>query len=182
MLLNHALDMPWTVQGFGLLRLHMGNHRLHLWDERLMVPGVSMIHDHAQWGLTSLVIKGSIINQRYEASGRDPHPTHHYVHIVGGHGRDSFQHEPRTVLLTPRHPELILTGMSYSQTPGEIHESKPEPGGTVTLMTKRPTDTDQAIVFWEIGSEWVSAQPRPATRDEVSAAVSRVLANWATTP
>jgi hypothetical protein len=66
-ILEHAQDFTWTVQGMGFMRLHLAGHCwLHVWDSRLRVPGVSMIHDHLQWGLESTILSGSLVNRRYQ--------------------------------------------------------------------------------------------------------------------
>lgn len=178
-ILENACGFVWTAQGFGMLRLHMGETRLHVWDERLRVTGVSMIHDHLQWGLLSTIISGRMTNQRYrmldELTRRVP-ATHHYATITAGKAPSSaaFRHEPYVCALRPKPAENYGPGQQYLQQPDEIHESIPS-HGCVTLMIKRPTSTDQARVFWPIGTEWGSAQPRSATKDEIIAATCLAL-------
>lgn len=166
-ILFHADKFEWSLQGMGMLRLYMGNTRLHVWDQNYAAPGVSMIHDHLQWGLRSTIVAGVLENQRYveRASnypGCDPYQS---VTLKAGYGC-KFMEQPKLTWLHRLTPEHYLPGDSYGQLPGEIHESKPQ-GIVVTLMEKLPTGSDLARVFWPAGSEWGSAEPRPATRDEV---------------
>jgi hypothetical protein len=64
----------WTVQGFGMIRTYIPGpvydkqFRLNVWDSRLRVPNVSVMHDHP-WDMTSWIISGLMINTRYIESG-----------------------------------------------------------------------------------------------------------------
>lgn len=49
---------------------------------------------------------------------------------------------------------------------------------TVTVMKKDPTGDESARVFWPEGSEWVSAEPRRATAEEVRAITQHALQRW----
>lgn len=166
-ILAHADKFEWSLQGMGMLRLYLGDTRLHVWDQTHAAPGVSMIHDHQQWGLRSTVIAGSLINQRYVERGQWQPMwfPFHAVTLKAGYGC-AFVDQPRLTWLRPLTPECYGPGESYGQLPGEIHESKPQ-GIVVTLMQKLPTGSDLARVFWPQGSQWGSAEPRPATRDEI---------------
>jgi hypothetical protein len=58
-----------------------------------------------------------------------------------------------------------------------IHETDAE-DGTVTIIRKTPTGDDSARVFWKVGTTWGSAEPRPATPDEVRLVSERALHRW----
>ena len=65
LILVNANKFEWTLQGFGMLRLHLsGGVRLNIWDSRFRVPGVSTLHSHPWW-FTSLIVSGSLANVRY---------------------------------------------------------------------------------------------------------------------
>lgn len=172
-ILANSGQFKWSLQGLGMLRLHMGDEtRLHVWDTRYAFPGASPIHDHLQWGLRSTVISGRITNQRYIE--RDDGRPYHFAVIKAGYNYH-FKTEPREIRLVETAPEIYTPGMSYSQAPSEIHQSMPDIG-TVTIMRKSPTaDGESARIFWPLGSEWGSAEPRAALPSEVSVITGNAL-------
>lgn len=174
-ILTCATSYEWSLQGMGLLRLYLpGNIRLHVWDSRYRAPGVSMIHDHLQWGLHSTVIAGLLRNRRYvEAADGEAFM---YATIKPGFGT-YFKHAPLPVGLRSQPPEVYREGDAYSQAPAEIHETDAE-DGTVTLMRKTPSSDESARVFWRAGAEWGSAEPRVATDDEVRDITQQALRRW----
>ncbi len=178
-ILESAQAFKWTVQGMGFIRLHLpGNCRLHVWDARLRVPGVSMIHDHLQWALNSTILSGELVNRIYVESqgdwGGDPYD---WATIKPGAGC-YFKSEPARTYLSPMiSPERLLAGDRYRQAPDVIHETQAA-DGTVTIIRKEPTPDDSARVFWPSGTTWGSAEPRPATSDEVRLVVDHALARW----
>lgn len=158
-----------------MLRLHLPNHcRLHVWDSRFRKPGVSMIHDHLQWGLHSTILAGVMTNRRYveDASGTE------FMHMTIKPGYGTFiKSEPSCLRLRALPAEVYRHGGTYWQTPNEIHETDAE-DGTVTFMRKLPTTDESARVFWPIGQEWGSAEPREATRGEVEEIAKYALKRW----
>lgn len=174
-ILSRAAAYEWSLQGMGMLRLHLpDDYRLHVWDSRYRVPNVSMIHDHLQWGLHSTVIAGRLANRRYVESAKgEPFM---FATLKPGYGC-FFKSDPKDVWLSELPVDNYGEGESYSQIPSEIHQTDAE-DGTVTLMRKTPTDDESARVFWPIGTYWVSAEPRPATPDEVADITSRALDKW----
>lgn len=176
-ILTEALAFKWSLQGFGMLRLHLPNDvRLHVWDSRYRAPNASMVHDHLQWGLHSTVIAGVLRNQRYVETSSDDGEPYNVVTLKPGYGF-YFKNEPSLTWLRALPQEAYGEGQSYTQTPSEIHESIPE-DGTVTLMKKTPTEDESARVFWRAGTEWGSAEPRPATPQEVADITARALERW----
>jgi hypothetical protein len=164
----------WTVQGFGFMRLRIDdNTRLHVWDSRLREPGVSDIHDHAQWAFRSLVLSGRIINVKFDITPDSGYP--HWMSTITcglGGGQPS---QPVEVELSPQQPELYLPGDGYRQGAEEIHQTFPA-DGTVTIITQERRDTDTARVFWPKGLAWGDAIPRSARREEVDAVGAFALA------
>jgi hypothetical protein len=163
----------WTAQGLGMLRTYLGDWtRLHVWDPALAVPNVSTVHDHP-WHFRSLVVAGSVTNRLLFLPPGEP--THYQMEILCGAGGG-----PRGACSPVRLEEdsraTFGAGDTYVQGATEVHESLPEPG-TVTLVTRVfLTDRDRAHVFGPLGERWVSAEPRPATADEVRRACDLALA------
>ncbi len=171
----------WTVQGFGFLRTYFGpadapkRFRLNLWDHRFTKPGVSTIHDHP-WDFKSVIIAGGFTNQRYDIAQYPLGYTHTFTTIKTGEGggleKSSFEH----CELLPCLEEPYWPGDVYHQRADEIHETL-FVDGTVTL-NERVGDTERARVFWPHGSDWIDAEPRVASREEVSVSVLGSLGRW----
>lgn len=177
LILKTPFAFDWTLQGLGMLRLYIEpDLRLHVWDQRFAFPGATPIHDHLQWGLTSTVLSGELRNQRYNHSSYYGAP-YKAMKIKAGIGCEKLE-TPSVVFLRKQESELYRVGESYGQHPGEIHETIPR-NGTVTIMRKTPTaDPEAATVFWPADSEWGSAEPRPATSDEISIMTNYALEVW----
>ncbi len=150
-----------------MLRAYIGgrNDRLHVWDDRYAVPGVSEMHTHP-WHLVSLVIAGKVANQRFlKAEGEHGLPFMEQSLVCGTGG--GLESGPEEIELIPCISEVYSEGQHYSQNADEIHVSAPD-RGTVTLVNREMLeDEDRAYVFWPAGEEWVSAEPRPASPGEV---------------
>lgn len=158
----------WSIQGFGMLRTYLDPQkrwRLNIWHSRFAVPGVSIIHDHP-WDFTSWVISGRFQNVRYIHNSRFGTPYNWMVIKTGeGGGPDGGHGEMR---LREDWTESYQPGDTYRQSAEEIHASLYE-DGTVTLNDRRRRpDGEHARVFWPDGTEWVDAEPRQATPDEVA--------------
>lgn len=175
-ILKNPLGFDWTLQGFGMLRLYLTPAvRLHVWSADAKVPEVSELHDHP-WSFSSLIIAGRLVNTRY---AKIPHATPNFMEqtILCGEG-GGLRGSPSPVYLSAQPSELYLEGDSYFQSAPEIHRSAPE-DGTVTLIERRfEWDRDHACVYWRKGEEWVSAEPRPATPDEVLRITRNSLDKW----
>lgn len=180
----------WSVQGFGMLRAYLSPRvRLHVWHSSLRVKDVSDIHDHP-WNLTSLVVAGRITDVSYRikrslhtilsAAQLDPRAT-----FLGGRiecGPNPSRHGPSSVCgyVLESTKESYEEGESYAHRFDELHATDYE-DGTVTLCHRAPVpgvSRDHANVFWPVGKEWVSAEPRPATREEVQLTLSSAIARW----
>lgn len=191
--------MEWSIQGFGMLRAYLSKEvRLHVWNPEFAVPNVSSIHDHP-WSFVSEVVCGEIENHRYSvhrrmADGRmrdDPeypiqgtYPDAADTHLCAvircgtGGGIDKACNvggpEPRT--LVPWSPFRYTAGQRYDQMASDVHETHAL-AGTVTIITRKfQADTEHARVFFPLGTEWVSAEPRPANAGEVRAFTEPALA------
>lgn len=175
-ILENALSFEWSLQGLGMLRLHMGDDtRLHVWDLRFAFPGASPIHDHQQWGLDSTVVSGELTNKIYVEDALNGNPFM-YKTIRAGYGCFD-KHAPCLINLRIESEITYVRGDDYQQTPHQIHWTVPI-NGTVTVMRKTQNDSENARVFWDVGQEWGSAEPRKAHRDEVKEITSHALAMY----
>lgn len=175
----------WTVQGFGFLRTYFGpkanpkRFRLNLWDSRFTIPNVSTIHDHP-WDFKSIIVAGQFCNVRYDmepvSCATGERSTHMFARIKCGITSTLEMETPKPCALTARKPELYKPGDTYAQTAEEIHETL-FVDGSVTL-NERIGDTEYPRVFWPVGTSWVDAKPRDATREEVHTAVTNALETW----
>jgi len=165
----------WTLQGLGMLRTYFGQSlRLHVWDSRYSV-GASEMHTHP-WDMESFVVVGGITNIRY-GPGLDEIPNFWEQKIKCGAG-GGLEGSPKKVSLREFSPQLIKPGETYKQEAWEIHTSHPH-DGTVTLVQRTfKDDVDRAYVYWPLNQEWISAEPRSATPDEVAAILSWSLEEW----
>lgn len=167
----------WSVQGFGMLRYYIRNAgRLHLWDDRLRYPGVSMIHNHA-WHLRSTIVCGSLVNQRYlDNNWQFMSAARPFSHMRLQTGFDTKHLSPvDQVWLLKHRAERYLPGDVYLQTAHEVHETIAA-NGTITLMERNDTaQAGVADVYWPIDSEWGTATPRTATPEEVQRTVATAI-------
>ena len=177
--LERPLDHSWSLQGFGMLRMYLSPEvRLHVWDSRYRTTNVSDIHDHP-WDFTSTVLWGKMVNMRYfETLGtRYTRYTHHSGQIVCGPNPSvSGPVDIKRVRLGMDMPCAYEPGFSYTQLAGDLHSSSPV-DGTVTICRRTPAfgrSSEHARVYWPLGTDWVSAEPRPATNDEVLDILGRI--------
>jgi len=139
------------------------------------VPSVSVIHTHP-WDFASQVIAGRLHNIRYERLMGQGN-THMEQTIKCGEGGGPCG-TPKPEYLAVSCAEVITEGQWYVQTANEIHESRPE-DGTVTLVRRVvKSDPDHASVFWPLGQQWVSAEPRLATAQEITEITTASLIKW----
>lgn len=179
-ILRRSDAYDWSIQGLGMLRLYLSPAlRLHVWDQRYRITNVSPIHDHP-WAFESEVVAGAVRQVRYiPGLSRDLGGftlTFKYATIKCGEGAHTLS-EPQTIHLQPMYEEF-REGEKYMQKADEIHESQPE-DGTVTLCLRTfGQNRDNARVFWRGDGDFVSAEPRPATPDEVAQITQNALTRW----
>lgn len=181
-ILAHPFDRDWTIQGFGMLRTYLDDERvgrLHIWDADQAVDDVSTIHDHP-WDFTSRIVRGSIRNERFLnheqlSNTMCSAPEMWSAKIRCGEGGGILTDAQR-VRICSKGVERYDTGESYSMEAPELHESFPSRGAVTIIERSFHADRDIATVCWRSG-EWVSAEPRPATRAEIEHFVG--LANQA---
>lgn len=158
-------------------------YRLQVWDTRYRVENVSLIHDHP-WNFKSTIIAGKLFNTRYQlrpyhhGKPYDEAALYHEKVIVAGEG-GGVEGKSELVLLNKQPVETYLEGDSYSQQWFEIHEST-FVDGTVTVIERQwpKEDRDRALVYYPVGEAWVSAEPRPATPEEIETITKNALERW----
>ncbi len=180
-LLEISRDHPvsgWSLQGLGMFRLYLSpEYRLHVWDDRFRIPNVSQIHTHT-WDLESEVLAGGLTDHVYsvyprdQANGGEPYLRRLLVTGTGGCLVDDDP--PTPVVLIEQRPVPCPRGAVYRRRYDEVHRTEVGCAVTLTRRTVRVKD-DRAYVFWPLGEEWVSAEPRVATPDEVRSACVRAL-------
>jgi hypothetical protein len=173
-ILDNAESYPWSVQGLGMVRLYLSKEvRMHVWTPAAAVPEADAIHTHP-WDFTSYVVCGEVRQFRYDetkiAGSGEPFKK---IQIKCGEGGGPVG-DPEEVSLKRGELESYGPGETYSQPSFHIHESFPTPG-SVTLVTRVFSgDEEHANVYFR-GTEWGSAEPRPATAFEVGAAARLAL-------
>lgn len=176
--LRHHERHEWNLQGFGMLRTYLEDGwRLHVWNDDYMVPGVTLMHDHP-WHFDSLLIAGGLANQRYcIAEEEEGGPATHMMRtITPGIGLATIRVDAvRIEIAGPR--EVYLADEIYHQDAHEIHVSTPFPG-TITLVRRERVGEDVARSFHPLDKEWVSAEPRQATAEEVREICTHSLDTW----
>lgn len=178
-ILRHPLSFEWSLQGFGMLRLYLDERvRLHVWCRELAWAKSSVIHDHP-WDFDSAVISGGLVNVTYSLRRADREKSHELVRIRCGEGGCRLS-EPERVLLHPYRMAGLGPGDGYRMRAEELHQTEYEDGAvTLCVRSFRPDrDRDEALVCYPIGDSWTSAEPRPATDEEVLLGCQRALELW----
>jgi hypothetical protein len=170
-ILADPYSQEWSIQGFGMLRTWLdpeGVERLHIWDaEGSANEDVSTLHNHP-WDFESRIAFGRLLNQRYDVAEMEgcpegqPYLAAPILTGAGGH----LLGPPRDVAVADFPAEYYRPGDAYAQGAEEYHESFPS-AGTVTIIRRTFKYERHATVCWPRGGQWVSAEPRPATRAEV---------------
>lgn len=175
-ILTSPTRLKWSAQGLGMLRTYLSPEvRLHIWDSSLKVYGASPLHTHP-WHLHSRIVAGELRQIRYTPDDKHGQP-YKKQRILCGPGT-CVQSPVEEVKLAASLWERYLEGMEYTQTADEIHESLPV-DGTVTLVTRTfLADANHADVYWQGGGDFVSAEPRHATPEEVQFVTQSALNRW----
>ena len=180
-ILKNGLDYRWSIQGFGMLRLYLDKEtRLHIWNPSAAVPDVSEIHDHP-WDFVSNIICGSLTNELYRIIEELPEVTMLMQQIVCGPGGHSCG-TPEPVKMGLVSTRDYKTGESYAQFAPAFHRTIAAPG-TITIIKRRfRENTENARVCFPLGTEWVSAEPRDATPEEISPFLQQALIQMENSP
>lgn len=168
-ILTRPLDHEWSVQGLGMMRTYLNEtQRLHIWHSSLATLGATPLHNHP-WDFTSEIIFGEVLQHRVVMVDDDSSiraMPYRKTPILCGEG-GGISGEAESVRLVAQPMEIYGVGETYHQNAEEIHSSYPA-NNTVTIITREfKEDRDHADVFVPSGAEFVSAEPRPATRAEI---------------
>ena len=178
-ILTQPLEHEWSVQGLGFMRTYLPaggaytneTQRLHIWHSSLAVHGATQRHDHP-WNFISEVMFGSMSQAR--GSVNDHGMFSMRQRILCGEGGGIIG-EPERVRLNMGMIETYVEGDSYRLEAHEVHNSFPM-NNTVTVITREfLEDRDHAHIYYEVGGEFVSAAPRPASRAEILFVTRSVL-------
>lgn len=182
LLVKHALKHPenfkWQVQGLGMLRTYLREDwRLHIWDKSVRIPDVSPLHEHP-WDLHSTIVAGTLYNTRYKPMATASRLTQLYNGAVIKCGEGAcVLTDVQPYNLYAQLSEVYYDGQAYTQTKDEIHKTDAE-DGTVTLVYRTfYPERDKARVYWTVG-DFVSAEPRRATSEEVERITTKALESW----
>jgi hypothetical protein len=158
------------MQDIGLLSLRLDDRResrLHVWDPTgTVLRDDPPIHDHP-YDFTSRVIAGDMTNTLYEVDPAGAEFTRYRYVPCDESGRiaDSVRLSGTATTYTE--------GGCYRQLAHELHDSRQRPG-TVSIIRCTFKDVGRLTV-WRKGRDWVSAQSRSATFEEVERITSNAL-------
>lgn len=169
----------WSLQGFGMLRTYISPHiRLHVWSERHAAPGVTIMHDHS-WDFTSIVMGGEIRDHAYEETKPRDNKGIGYTKFTlkcgEGGGLVNGDGDPRPVFLKSVTQYIVGPGLTYRHDAADIHRTEFKDGTVSLVIRSFKEDTEHAHVFAPSGTPWVSAEPRPASDNEVNVICAKAL-------
>lgn len=172
----------WDLQGFGMLRTRLSDEcRINVWDDRYRVDHVSDIHTHP-WDFTSTLVSGRLVDETFNPcemtkSGPGILRGFHAEIKPGEGGGLSGKGVGKAAAFERGSAILLFPGGWYELKHDEWHRSWAA-RGSVTVNTRARQGADLAQVFWWESQFWVSAEPKPATAEEVNDIVSYALARW----
>lgn len=179
--------LQWRHHGIGVLQAYIAEGadpevRLHVWDQRLVKPGISEtgdVHDH-RFDLVSVVLAGEVGHEEWVmAEAEDgPYRMSSVVHArlaaeTRYHGTVT-EHEGRYKAYKARH--LLPAGLMYRFPLGAFHRSFVPGGTTVTRCEKHNQREDiQARVVFRADTPQVHAFGHDEDWDLISAVLSDAL-------
>ena len=175
-ILENAQYYDWSFLGLGMFRLHLSDEvRMQVWIESAQTKNVSLIHDHL-WDFKSEVISGQITDHCYhEYSGV---ANYNKTEVLCGlHETGHNMPDIKTpVCLGLTSSPCYRAGNAYSKRAEELHHTEFE-SGTITII-KREFRNDRATakLYYPIDEEFVSAEPRSATTEEINSMAAEALA------
>jgi hypothetical protein len=161
-------NLTWRHHGIGVLQAYLLEDaepeiRAHVWDRRLIKPGMEMngdIHDH-RFEMVSHVLVGTICHEEWITS-KDQHGE--YTSMALTHARaaaDTKFHGPTTPLEDRLRAAVetywIAAGHTYTFASGVFHRSAVLKDTTITLVEKHNQKKIPARILHRIDSEPVMA-------------------------
>lgn len=169
--MENPFDYEWELQGFGMLRTYIDKDtRLQIWLKEFIVPNVTDVHTHP-WDFTSYIYQGRVTNYSFhESSTQRPYLDRYeeYDRCLILTGEKAFVHEKTKVFLQMCNTDIFTKGKIYKHRRDVPHRIR-FTDGTITILTKSNIQEHNLAYSYVKGidNEWVSAAPRPATKEEI---------------
>ena len=169
--MENPFDYEWELQGFGMLRTYINKDtRLQIWLKEFSVPNVTDVHTHP-WNFESFIYQGNITNFVFRESSHDGPPyvgAEAYDRCLILTGENAYVHERNKVFLKIHGIYNFTRGDNYFHHKDIPHRIR-FTDGTITILTKSNIQEDNLAYSYVKGidNEWVSAAPRPATKEEI---------------
>lgn len=174
----------WTTQGLGMLRLYLDLDRvfrLHIWHPELAVVGATRVHSHP-WSFSSTVYTGELQETIWSPNPKSQSQPKQFNQqcLTCGVGGGLVGAAAPAITMYPtvrRHGPgdmYYLVGSAYHETDFAV--------GTTTVVRRElasSANPDRAEVLLPVGEAFGSAEPRPATQEEVDMCVAAALRSWA---
>lgn len=170
-LLENPYNFEWSVQGLGMLRLYLNKRdRLSIWHNAGRLKDATPIHDH-YWGFQSWIFCGELRNTRYVgATLEEPfgEPYNRFRIQTGENPENAIIEGPVPDFLRECPTEIYHAGDTYKQEAIECHQTE-FVDGTITLIRRLSylDKLDEANVWGPVGVDFVSAEPRLASDEEI---------------
>lgn len=186
-ILKNPFNYEWEVQGFGMMRTYIAeNTRLQIWNSDLVIENVTDIHTHP-WDFYSIILQGKIINIKYKECAKSYYKAKKYNRCLIETGENAYVKESKEVYLRKTGRNAYEYNRKDCKEYTDIYTHKKHiphkikfVDGTITVLTKTNISEDihdrkLAYSYVKDGIEWVSAAPRPATKEEI---VSTIAKAW----
>ena len=186
-ILKNPFKYEWEIQGFGMMRTYIAeNTRLQIWNSNLVIKDVTDVHTHP-WDFSSVILQGKIINIIYKEVSETYYKAKKYNRCLIETGEDAYIKEATEVYLrkagryTYEHNRKNCKNYTnvYTHKKHIPHKIK-FVDGTITVLTKLNISNDinnrkLAYSYVKDGMEWISAAPRPATKEEIVDTITKAL-------
>jgi hypothetical protein len=149
--------------------------RLHLWPrEPFDVQSPSWaVHQHG-WPLTSLVVRGSILDERY-AVGEDPAGAHR-LYVTGYEGdRSVLRPTDRTVCCELNETSSWAAGSVYRLASDDFHASRAEIPSVTVVESGTPAGSPPLVVGVAVGQDRVVYKRRELDTPELVRILAEVM-------
>lgn len=184
-ILKNPFNYEWEVQGFGMMRTYIAeNTRLQIWNSDLVVENVTDIHTHP-WDFYSTILQGKIINIKYKECAKSYYKAKKYSRCLIETGENAYVKEAKEVYLRKSGRYTYEYNRKDCKEYTDIYTHKKHiphkikfVDGTITVLTKiniseNIHDRKLAYSYVKDGMDWVSAVPRPATKEEIVCTIAK---------
>ena len=170
-ILENPFLYNWEYQGFGMIRIYLDKDiRLQIWSNDYKINNVTDIHTHP-WDFKSLIVQGQLINNIYaELPYEDKFKytdNELFNKCLIETGDKAYVMESKKIILNKHISNIYKEGETYYHNKDIPHNIE-FINGTITLLTKyNKNQNSLAYSYVKLDNVWVSAAPRPASRDEI---------------